>query len=45
MWHKSRAFEKFLQFIFWAESQLRKTLKKYCTNKEGEFDKKALKNR
>ena len=42
MWHKSQAFEKFLEFISWAENQSEKKLKRYRTDVGGEFDNKAF---
>ena len=44
MRHKSQAFEKFLEFIFWAKNQSEKKLKRYQTNGGREFDNEALKN-
>ncbi len=44
MRHKSQAFEKFLEFIPWAESQSGKMLKRYHTDGRGEFDHEALKS-
>ncbi len=44
MRHKSQAFEKFLEFISWAENQSGKKLKRYRTDGGGEFDNEALKN-
>ncbi len=43
MRNKSQAFEKFLEFIFWAENKSGKKLKRYHTNRGGEFNNKALK--
>ena len=44
MQHKSQAFENFVQFIFSVENQLRKKIKKYCTDGVKEFDNEALKS-
>ncbi len=38
MRHKSQAFEKFLEFIYWAENQSGKKLKTYFTDGGREFD-------
>ena len=43
MWYKSQAFEKFLEFISWAENQSEKKLKKYCIDGGEKFDNKAFK--
>lgn len=43
MQYKSQAFEKFLEFIFWAENQSEKMLKKYCKDGKKLFDNEALK--
>ncbi len=42
--HKSQGFEKFLEFIYCAENQSGKKLKRYQTDRGGEFDNEALKN-
>ena len=42
--HKSQAFEKFLEFISWAENQSGKKLKRNCRDGAGEFNNKILKS-
>ncbi len=42
--HKSKAFEKFLEFISWAENQSGKNLKRCRTDGGEEFNKEALKS-
>ncbi len=44
MRNKSQTFEKFLEFISWAENQSGKKLKWYRIDGEGEFDNEALKS-
>ncbi len=44
MRNKSQAFEKFLEFIPWAENRPAKKLKRYRTDGGGEFDNEAFKN-
>ena len=37
MRHKSETFEKFEEFVIWAENQTNKTLKKFISENGGEF--------
>lgn len=42
--YKSQAFMKFLEFISQAKNQLEKKLIRYYTDRERQFDNKALKS-
>ncbi len=44
MRHKGQAFEKFLEFISWAENQSGDKLKRYRTDGGREIDNEALNN-